>query len=128
MPKDTKSLNLPDALLDYTEGKRVLIVGGQGAREDARMQIQRVFGFVQVTWDPTERGNASYYVRMADLIRGGNYDMVILLVHFSSHGTQIVAKECKKRGVKAIYAPGGYSPQAISFCIQQQMEREAKRA
>ncbi len=124
MIQDTESLYLPDCVLDFTEGKRALIVGGQGARPEAKNKIEKVFDFAVVDWFYGERGGDTMYMKACQSILMGKYDVVLLLTNFSSHSSMNVVREAKRCGVQVVMIPAGYSPNAISTAIDNQVCRK----
>lgn len=124
MMNETLGLYLPDCVLDFTEGKRALICGGI-CKEDARKQIQKVFGFTSVTWNSAERGaNASFLKDRASL-EARAYEVVFLLVKYAGHHCDdIIVPTAKKLGIPILRMSTGYNPNAFSHAIEEQVCRK----
>lgn len=123
---ESATIHLPDHVLDFTEGKRVLICGGQSGREEYRLTIQCAFGFTKCDWLFGEIGSDRYVTQAQNRIIGGGYDLFLALVKFSSHSIMKVVKEAKRLGVPAALL-NGYSLQMISLAIDEQICRDILR-
>lgn len=127
MYNETLKLDLPDRVLDFTEGKRALICGGQGAREEARIRLRKIFELAQLDWNYGERNSRMISVRTKQDVRGGKYDIVFFLTNFMDHTCMQAAKEAREQNMTVIMIPGGYSPQAFSKAIDEQACRNLER-
>ncbi len=123
---DTATIHLPDHVLDFTEGKRALICGGQGGREEVREKIQCTFGLIQLDWIYGEYGSDRYITQAQNKVLAGGYDLFLALVKFSSHQIMKIVRDAKKIGVPHVII-NGYSPQIISQAIDEQICRDLIR-
>jgi hypothetical protein len=114
---------VPADVLSLTQGMRVLIVGGQGSREEQRLSIQSAFKFAELEWVFSERGQASPFNRLVERIRPGRYDLVLFLAGFSSHHTESLVRACKESDLPIVYLPRGYGVNTIASAIDEQLVR-----
>lgn len=114
------------ALLAWTHNKRVLIFGGQGERPDAKKAIQAGLHFASLEWVVTERGTERESTKVADNMRPGRYDLVILLIRFMGHHAMEIARAAKAVQIPVVMITGGYNVQSIALAIVQQL-REARQ-
>lgn len=127
MINETLGLYLPDCVLDFTEHKRALICGGIG-KEDARKKLQKIFGFESLTWNGSESGSNSTFLKDRKGIEAGAYDVVFLLEKYAGHHLdEIVLPAAKKRGIPALRISTGYNPNSFSIAIEQQVCRGQQR-
>ncbi len=127
MYNETLKLDLPDRVLDFTEGKRALICGGQGAREESRVRLRKIFELGQLDWNYGERGSEKSSNETMRAVKGGKYDILFLLTAFTGHHCMPVAKVAREHNVTVIMIPNGYSPQAFSKAIDEQACRNLER-
>jgi len=118
---------IPPSVRAVTEGKRALIVGGQGEREDHRKTIAGALGLAELEWATSERGQAAHFAPLAERAKGGRYDFVIFLVAYSSHKSSSFLRETKAAGIPIVFVPRGYSVASIARAIEDQLVR-IKRA
>jgi hypothetical protein len=123
---EEERVDLPAAVRAFTAGKRVLMVGGQGVREEHRRAIERGLEVRDLEWVTSERGQAAPFVQLEERIRPGRYDLVLFLTAYTSHKSSGVLRACKQAGIPLVYLTRGYSPSQVAHAIQQQMvERRA---
>lgn len=113
--------DLPDEVLELTRGKRMLIAGGQGAREAHREAIRESFGLAEVEWVTTERGKASPFNRLEARMRPGRYDIVLFLASHSSHQAGGFVRACKDAEIPLVFLSRGYSVTSVAQAISQQL-------
>jgi len=116
-----RSWQIPPAVLERTRGRRALIAGGQGAREEHRLAIQRALELADLEWVFTERGQASTFNRLAEGMRPGKYDLVLFLSGYSSHKSAAFVRACKEANTPIIYLPRGYGVNTIVDTIEKQL-------
>lgn len=116
---DGEDLDIDPSVLVATRGLRAVVVGGD-ERGQARERIQRAFGFTSLEW---ERG---WEIRkaqaLAERIRAGSVDCVIMLRRFISHklGDQVVPA-CKESEVLIAWVPQGYGVRRIESSFAKAM-------
>jgi hypothetical protein len=115
---------VPAAVLALTRGRRALIAGGQGSREEQRRSLEEALQFSSLDWETIERGRASPLQRMAERIRGGTYDFVFFLAAFTSHKGTVVVDACREAGVPLVYLNRGYNLTRIVREIEEQLAPE----
>jgi hypothetical protein len=96
----------PEALRARTAGWRVLVVGGDALGQTTE-RWQAAFGFAEVTW---ESGRGPRGVgRQTERIRGGSYDLVVLVTAFVAHEVSgPVVEACREGGVRFVPLGMGY--------------------
>ncbi len=110
-----------EAVLALTRGKRVLFIGGQGARVAHRAAIQAALELAELEWPVAENRQASYYSRLRERIRPGAFDFVLFLAGYSGHNSAAVLDDCKTIGLPVVYVRRGYSVTQVARAIGQQL-------
>ncbi len=113
-------MTVPAAVLAVTRGKRALVIGGQGAREDHRLALIEALELEALDWTPGERAKAASYSRLVPGIRAGRYGLVLFLVSFAGHKAAAAVAAVKDTGATLIYLNGGYSVAKVSHEIEKQ--------
>lgn len=111
----------PAAILALTSGKRAVIVGGQGARDEHRGKLQHLMELAELDWAFTERGVTGAFGRVEQRVKHGSYDLVIFLAGYTSHKSVPLLKACKAHGVPLVYVPRGYSAAQVLHAIEEQL-------
>lgn len=111
----------PDDVLAVTRGRKALIAGGQGTREEHRRAIVRSLELADLEWVTSERSQASVFTQLAERIRPGRYDLVIFLASYSSHKSNAFVRACKDAAIPFVYITRGYSVSSIIHAIQEQV-------
>lgn len=110
-----------DAVLAVTRGKKAVILGGQGAREQHRESLQRLFEFAELEWVFSERNaGTSQFAKVEERVRNRSYDLVLFLAGYTSHKSVKVLKACKETGVPLVYLSRGYSVAQVERAIGDQ--------
>lgn len=104
----------------WTRGKRGLVVGGQGAREQHRQALEDALEMESLEWVISERGKAGPFNRLAERLRPGSYDLVLFLTAYTSHHSQAVIRRCRESGIPLVYVKGGYGVSAVAQAILDQ--------
>lgn len=113
---------LPDEdVIGLMRGKRVLIAGGQGAREPQRLTIEKTLQLEQLEWVHGERNKPSRLTSLADNLRPGKYDYVMLLARFLGHYSDKLTRACRTTETPVIYLPNGYGVKQVIEAIRQQI-------
>ena len=110
-----------DAVLAITRGKRAVIVGGTGGREDHRQALQDALGLSELDWASSERGATGQFARTEERIRHGSYELVLFLAGYTSHKSVPLLRACKATGVALVYLPRGYSVAQVAKSIEEQL-------
>jgi hypothetical protein len=111
-------------VLALTRGKRVVMAGGQGAREFHRQALQRALQMDQLEWVTSERGRQSgAFHRLEERISAHQYDLVLYLAAFVSHQGGGVVAACKRGGTPLVYLARGYSLAAVVQAVSDQLAR-----
>ena len=99
-----------------TREHRAVIIGGD-AREEARARIQTAFGFANVEWVSTDHSRNVQNV--ANAIRGGSVDFVILLRRFIGHNVdRTVLPAARAAGIPWVSVERGYGVQQVKSAIE----------
>ncbi len=114
-----RELAVEPEVLARTQGRRAVILGGD-ERSDARQRIQQAFGFASVEW---ERGWEVRRARaLAERIRGGSVDCLIVLRRFISHKlVEQVNPAAREAGVLTAWVPQGYGVRGVEGSLAQAM-------
>ena len=102
--------------LEYTKGKRALMVGGDN-RHEAQQRLQDALGFSEVHWDTgwEQRKTES----LAERIRQGRYDLVLLIRRFVKHRTtDTIVPACKESKVPLVPVADGYGVEAVKRGVE----------
>lgn len=112
-------------VLEATRGRRVLLLGGQGAREPQRAALVEAMQLGELDWETSERGQAGHYDRIAERVRHGTYDFILFLSAFSSHKAGSVIADAKRLGVPVVYLSRGYGLATVEQALSEQLLRRA---
>lgn len=122
------SREVPAAVLAATRGKRAVIAGGQGAREEHRREIEKALELASLEWVFGERGQSSQFQRLEERAHTGRYDLFFFLSGFTSHKSNDMLREYKAAGVPVVYVTRGYSISSIAHAIEEQLVQKARAA
>ena len=103
----------------FTRGKKALIAGGAGSREEHRLALEKNLQFERLEWASDEY-KKGFYAKLAKKIRPGKYDIVFLNARFANHCSRELLKACHSAGIKLVYLTRGYSVNQVSEAIRQQ--------
>lgn len=102
--------------IPVTRNHRAVIVGGD-LREDARRRIQDTFGFSGVDWVTTD--HSKNITNLATAIRGGTFDLVIILRRFIGHNVdRTVIPACRASDVPWVSVERGYGTSQLRIAIE----------
>lgn len=88
-----------------TAGKRAVIVGGDG-RQDRVPLLQAAFRFAQLEWPTIPKNAPRATGTLVEKVRGGAYDIVIVLQKFISHSVTDSLFEIDVAGTTVVLARG----------------------
>lgn len=99
-----------------TRGKSAVMVGGE-PREPARQRVAEAFAFGSLAWE------TGYDIRgvqrLAERIRGGGIDMVLLLARFISHKvTDVLVPALREAGIPWAMVERGYGVGGIRAALE----------
>lgn len=114
---------VPDTVLAITRGKRALMAGGQGAREDHRLALVESLDLAELEWVTVEKKQSAPFHRLEERIQAGTYDLVFFLAAHSNHNSGAFVRACKERGVPLVYLSRGYSVTTVVHEVQEQLLR-----
>lgn len=98
-----------------TRGRKTLIIGGD-PREPNRVRLERAFAFSSLEWPDAEGPRAVSAI--AGRIRGGSYELVIVLQPFVDHSqSEAVIAAAKDAGVRWALAQG-YGIPAVKLGLE----------
>lgn len=129
MINETLGIYLPDCVLDFTEGKRAVIVGDKVDVTDKRRSLQKVFGLADLDWSTdSSRNNEHVHRRTAQRIRFKKYDVVFVLTNCTSHSSvEIIKPAAKESNTYFINVNNGWTPTHFSVAIEEQVCRNLGR-
>lgn len=107
-------------VLALTKGKRVLIIGGQGERDQHRESYVDQLQLAECEWVTAERNKAQQINRVMERATPKNFDMLIYLTAFTGHAANNVANAAKKRKLPVIMLSTGYSLAQVAQAIRDQ--------
>ncbi len=127
MLNETLGIYMPNAVLDFTEGKKALICGGQGARPESQAKLRKAFEFEELEWVMGETGKERTTELYRRAISMRKYSIVFFLTSFISHHGMEAVKLAKEIGLTVIMIPSGYSINSFSKAIEEQVCRNIER-
>jgi hypothetical protein len=110
-------------VLAVTRGKRVLVIGGQGARDAHARAMAEKLELGALEWLTSERNQSSPFARLRERIRPGAFDLVLYLTGYTSHRANRAVADCKAAGLPVVYLPRGYSLAQVVQGIREQIVR-----
>lgn len=117
----------PEEVRAATRGRRLLMAGGQGAREEQRQAIQKALECAELEWVTSERGQAAPFVQLESRIRPGRYDMVLFLAAYTGHKSTAFLRAVKQAEIPLVYLPRGYGVAAVVDAIRLHLRRRRER-
>ncbi len=95
---------LTDELLDFTEGKRMVIIGGNWASPDDAKFLKRVLELADLEWVTNDFGAYRATKAACSRILNGKYDIVVAFTRASSHAMYYDTKEAAKKAEIPFFA------------------------
>ncbi len=123
-PPPDASLPASWPLWSLTRGKSAVMVGGE-PREPARQRAADAFGFASLSWE------TGYDIRgvqrLAERIRGGGIDMVLLLARFISHKvTDVLVPALRESDIPWAMVDRGYGVTAIQQALERYLSDQSE--
>lgn len=116
---------IDSTVLSYTRHKRVLMLGGEGARPEHRQSLLGHLRIAQLEWEmPGRSAGSGAYTKIADSLRPGKFDLFLCLIRFIGHHGMEVVKAARAAGIPTVLVPGGYSVHSIAHAIREQLARD----
>jgi hypothetical protein len=115
--EEASTLDLPSNWphLAMTEGKRAVVVGGD-PRPAAAERMRAAFRFARVDW---EAKDARRLQGLAERVRGGSIDLVLLLRAFVGHAeAATVIEACRGGGVPFVIIDTGYGVSQVRLALE----------
>ncbi len=104
-------------LIDELRGRRMVLAGGM-PREEARQRLQSGLELADLEW-PELTGPRALQ-DLAQRVRSGSYDFVVLLKAYASHEIErALAGACEASGTPLVRVGSGYGMGAIQRAIEQ---------
>ena len=114
---DAQAARFEDVLAT-TRGLRAMMIGGS-VREDARRNLQAVFGFERLDWEPYEDSKPAALESLEQRVRNGGVDLVVILKAFIGHHvTDRLRPACAKGGVPCVLVDHGYGSAQIAEALR----------
>lgn len=105
-------------ILAMTRGNSALMIGGS-VREDARKSLMRTFEFEDLEWVAYQDNKPALMDSLAERVRNGTADIVILLLNFVGHHVSgILRPICKEEGIPCAMVEHGYGASAIAEALR----------
>ncbi len=102
-------------ILAIVRGRRALIVGGD-PREPNRERLQRLLGLDALDWPPID--GPRKVASLAERVRKGTYDLVLILVPFIAHAESEPIVEAAKSAGAAFALADGYGVAAVRLALE----------
>lgn len=110
---------VPDHIVAKTQGKRMLIVGGQGAREAHRENYLERFQLRSCEWFTQEKSSSSL-LRLVPKVTLKNYDIMVFLAGYTSHKSQRLITTARRNKLPVVTITRGYSVSSVAHAIEGQ--------
>lgn len=104
--------------------KRVALLGGIGARPEAKKKLIDELGLAELEWVYSEDNRTLNYEKFLTGLRPGKYDYIFLLVKFSSHIVVNKLKSADLFGTPLIKIHGSYNTQNFVNALFEQTDLE----
>jgi hypothetical protein len=105
-------------ILALTRGRSALMIGGV-VREDARKLLIRTFDLDELEWIPYQDNKPALMDSLAERVRNGHSDIVILLLNFVGHHVSNVLRPiCKEEGIPCAMVEHGYGASAVAEALR----------
>lgn len=118
-PEPPPSYVTPEVLA-LTQGKRVVILGGQGERDENVERLIEQLQLASCEWITHEKGKAAGLMRIVSRFKPANYDLLICLVRFSGHSLMDVRAVARRNGLPVVMCSKGYGVASIVTAIVEQ--------
>jgi hypothetical protein len=120
---------LPDRVLDFTEGKRGLLCGGNREVLNLRETLQKVFELKNLDWVYDDPGKSGAYLRARHRLQQGQYDFVIMCTRWCGHHVEdVMLPAAKEKKLPYIRVSSSFNPSAISRAIDDQVAKRLAQA
>ncbi|HHO51361.1 MAG TPA: hypothetical protein ENK18_10915 [Deltaproteobacteria bacterium] len=107
-------------LLELTEDRHAVLLGGD-PRPQAAERIGAAFRLGQVEWEPTDVRRVT---ALAERIRKGNVDLVVMFRRFLSHREQdLIRPACQETGVPICVVDTGYGVTQVKLAMERYWEK-----
>jgi hypothetical protein len=124
-PRDDVSQAQFQDLLEFTQGRRALMIGGS-VREDVRKTLQRVFNFDRLDWEPYEDAKPAALDSLEQRVRNHGVDLVLILRSFIGHHvTDRLRPICQQNGIPCLLVEHGYGPAQVGETLRRGLIRSA---
>ena len=101
-----------------TQGRRTLMIGGS-VREDVRRNLQRLFDFDRLDWEPYEDAKPAALDSLEQRVRNHGVDLVILLRSFIGHGVSDRLRPlCEQHDIPCLMVEHGYGPAQVGETLR----------
>jgi hypothetical protein len=117
---EEKEFDVPPEVVALTRGKRVLMVGGQGERDESIERITAAFKLASLEWATHEKGKAQSLIRLQPRVTPKNFDLLLYMSRFTGHATMQILTTAKRRKVPVVMITKGYGLGSIATSIADQ--------
>ncbi len=120
-------IEIPEHILAKTAGKRMLIVGGQGARVAHLENYLERFSLKSCEWFTQEK-NSNSLARLAPRVNRKNFDMLVYIASFGGHRNMKLVTTAKKNQLPVMMITRGYSVSSVAQAIESQYSEPPPKA
>ncbi len=114
-----------EEVVDFTHDRRGLMIGGS-VREDVRRNLERLFGFGKLDWEPYEDSKPALLESLEQRVRHGGVDVVILLKSFIGHHvTEKMRPLCQQHEILCVMVERGYGASQIAEALRRGLQKSA---
>ena len=114
-----------EEVVGFTHDRRGLMIGGS-VREDVRRNLERLFGFGKLDWEPYEDSKPALLDSLEQRVRHGGVDVVILLKSFIGHHvTEKMRPLCQQHEVLCVMVERGYGASQIAEALRRGLQKSA---
>ena len=111
----------PDDVLQFTRGKRAVVVAGPGHQAEKQDAIFRALKFRAVAWEPYDPNLDYQFMYLVNRIREKQYDVVIYVLNRNTQDAKFVIRACKNSATHFVFSPDGFGIPAIAHAIQEHL-------
>jgi hypothetical protein len=120
--QDTAEYHLPDIVLDCTEDKVGVIIGGNKTLEHQRELLKALLCMKRLDWITAEaEGNQQKIHAAAKLIEGKSYDLVFFLARWAGHQmNNVIMPAARKAAIPVFKITTGSGINSFTKAIEEQ--------
>lgn len=101
-------------------GKKIAILGGMGARGEARDALIEELGLAGLEWVYSERNKVKEFAKFCESVYPGKYDYIFLLTKFISHKVWEHIKKYNLSDIRLVRVNGSYNAEGFIRALLEQ--------